>query len=185
MSKRQLSTETLVHGDFCPRKLLQVMSLLKSILPNLSFNFNCKFVESLSQLYFHFAHPTSKKNNSTEVADLYNLFESLVGINRSFNIYHHRKSLKSTPNQLDCNLGLAQLGPSMFLNFLFDSMIVIDCRIFKKTILTSNFPLGQKSTWTDVSLDKSLLEPISPWQKSSWTNVPWTWVSLDKCSNTS
>ena len=35
--------------------------------------------------------------------------------------------------------------------------------------------LGQKSFWTKVSLDKSLLG-----QKSPWTKSPWTKVSLDK-----
>ena len=47
------------------------------------------------------------------------------------------------------------------------------------SLCVSNLHLGQKSPWTNISLDQCFLG-----QKSSWTNVPWTKVSLDKCIKT-
>ena len=41
----------------------------------------------------------------------------------------------------------------------------------------SNLHLGQKSPWTNVSLDKSLLGLMSLGQRSPWTAVSWTNVS--------
>ena len=41
----------------------------------------------------------------------------------------------------------------------------------------SNFLLGQKSHWTNVSLDKSLLGLMSLGKSGPWTTVPWTNVS--------
>ena len=44
----------------------------------------------------------------------------------------------------------------------------------------SNLYLGQKSPWTNVSLDKSLLGLMSLGQNCPWTTVPWTNVATPK-----
>ena len=41
----------------------------------------------------------------------------------------------------------------------------------------SNLHLGQKSPWTNVSLDKSLLGLMSLGQRSSWKTIAWTNVA--------
>ena len=41
----------------------------------------------------------------------------------------------------------------------------------------SNFDLGQKSPWTNVSLEKSLLGTMSLGQMCPWTTAPWTNVA--------
>ena len=47
-------------------------------------------------------------------------------------------------------------------------------------LIVSNFHLGQKSPWANVSLDKSLLGLISLGQRGPWAAVPWTNVSTPK-----
>ena len=90
------------------------------------------------------------------------------------------------------DLGPSRLLPvisllKLFFYSLLYITILIDDKMTKINIWTglnvSNFCLGWKSPWTNVSLDKSLLGLMPLGQNGPWTTVPWTNVSTPHGTN--
>ena len=81
------------------------------------------------------------------------------------------------PKMLLPVISLLKLSLLFSIGFYDIDWLWKDKEIKWSALNVSTFHLGQKSPWTNVSMDKSLPGLMSLGQSGSWTTVPWTNVS--------